>query len=326
MPETFNPNSLGPWPNLAHTGSALDRASERRGDTAFVEAALAHTDASAVLIAGELIVLRRAGESGTLIPLSEAHGLAKSTESIFIGTVGGAARLGLAITAESAELLQRRDDLLVSDLRSIAVRGLVDVEELQPIAIAKALLTWHARHRFCANCGAPTKVTEAGWRRDCPSCEAQHFPRTDPCVIMLAIDGERCLLGRSARFAPNMWSCLAGFVEPGETIEEAVRRETFEEAGIFVGRVNYFASQPWPYPMSLMIGCMAEARSVDLNIDRNEIEDARWVSRTEAALMLMRTHPDGLMTPPPMAVAHHIIRTFVERGPDILRVGALPGR
>jgi NAD+ diphosphatase len=123
-----------------------------------------------------------------------------------------------------------------------------------------------------------------------------------------------------------MWSCLAGFVEPGETIEEAVRRETFEEAGIFVGRVNYFASQPWPYPMSLMIGCMAEARSVDLNIDRNEIEDARWVSRTEAALMLMRTHPDGLMTPPPMAVAHHIIRAFVERGPDVLRVGALPGR
>jgi NAD+ diphosphatase len=162
MPHTFDPNSLGPWPNLAHTGSALDRASERRGDAAFIEAALAHEDARAVLIGGEMIVLNRAGEAGTLIPLDDANGLAKSTESIFLGTVGGAARLGLAISAETAEALQRRDNLLVSDLRSIAVRGLVDVEDLQPIAIAKALLTWHARHRFCANCGTATKVTEAG--------------------------------------------------------------------------------------------------------------------------------------------------------------------
>jgi NAD+ diphosphatase len=154
----------------------------------------------------------------------------------------------------------------------------------------------------------------------------QHFPRTDPCVIMLAIDGERCLLGRSARFATNMWSCLAGFVEPGETIEEAVRRETFEEAGIAVGRVNYFTSQPWPYPMSLMIGCVAQAMGTELNIDRNEIEDARWVSREESALMLMRKHPEGLMTPPPMAVAHHIIRAFVERGPEMLRERLAPAR
>jgi NAD+ diphosphatase len=135
---------------------------------------------------------------------------------------------------------------------------------------------------------------------------------------MLAVDGDRCLLGRSARFPPGMWSCLAGFVEPGETIEEATRRETFEEAGITVGRVAYFTSQPWPYPMSLMIGCFAEATSAEIKIDPNEIEDARWVTRTEAAQMLLRQHPDGLMTPPPMAVAHHIIRAFVERGAEVL--------
>lgn len=318
MPANFE---FGPWPNLANTGSALDRASERRGDKAFIDAALAHADARAVLIGGETIVLLQTEGGDPFIPLRDARQLAGTAESIFIGTIGGAARLGLAISPEAAETLQGRDDLLVADLRTIAVRGLVVVEQLQPIATAKALLTWHARHRFCANCGGATIVTEAGWRRDCASCGVQHFPRTDPCVIMLAIDGERCLLGRSARFPPGMWSCLAGFVEPGETIEEAVRRETFEEAGITVGRVNYFTSQPWPYPMSLMIGCVAEAKSVDLNIDRNEIEDARWVSREEAAQMLMRKHPDGLMTPPPMAVAHHIIRAFVERGAHVLDPG-----
>ena len=318
MPVNFD---FGPWPNLANTGSPLDRASERRGDKAFIDAAIAHADARAVLIGGELVVLKQSGEGGVLIPLGEARTLAESVESVFIGTIDGAARLGDAISPEAAGALQARSDLLVTDLRSIAVRGLVAVEHLQPIATAKALLTWHARHRFCANCGSATTVTEAGWRRDCASCGVQHFPRTDPCVIMLAIDGERCLLGRSARFAPGMWSCLAGFVEPGETIEEAVRRETFEEAGIAVGRVIYFTSQPWPYPMSLMIGCAAEATSFDLNIDRNEIEDARWVSREEAALMIGRQHPDGLMTPPPMAVAHHIIRAFVERGPAVLGTG-----
>jgi NAD+ diphosphatase len=275
MPLAFD---FGPWPNLAHTGSPLDRASERRGDRAFIDAALAHADARAVLIGGELIVLKQSGDGGEFIPLAEARALAQSFETVFIGTIDGAARLGFAIAPEDAEALQARGDLLVTDLRSIAVRGLVAVDQLQPIAIAKAVLAWHARHRFCANCGAVTAVTEAGWRRDCAACGVQHFPRTDPCVIMLAVDGDRCLLGRSARFPPGMWSCLAGFVEPGETIEEATRRETFEEVGDHRrARKHYFTSQPWPYPMSLMIGCFAEATSTEIKIDPNEIEDARWV-------------------------------------------------
>ena len=122
-------------------------------------------------------------------------------------------------------MLQAREDFTVTDLRSIAVRGLLDTDHLPPLAEGKALLGWHARHRFCPNCGAPTQPVEAGWRRDCAGCETQHFPRTDPVAIMLAIDGERCLLGRSHRFQAGMWSCLAGFIEPGETIEDAVRRE-----------------------------------------------------------------------------------------------------
>jgi NAD+ diphosphatase len=312
-------SSLGPWPNLANTGSPLDRVSERRRDEAFIAGTLQHADARAVLIGGETIVLAQSDGRDPFIPLGAAKLIAEIGETIFIGIVEGAARVGFAITPEAAEHLKERGDLLVTDLRTIAMRGLVAPQHLQPIAIAKALLTWHARHRFCSNCGAPTQVTEQGWRRDCASCEAQHFPRTDPCVIMLAIDGERCLLGRSARFPPNMYSCLAGFVEPGESLEEATRRETFEEAGIRVGRVGYFASQPWPYPMSLMIGCFAQAESREINIDRNELEDARWITREEAGLMLARRHPESLFTPPPMAVAHHIIRAYVERGPDVLR-------
>lgn len=310
---------LGPWPNLANTGSPLDRVSERRSDTAFIASTLTHADARAVLIGGETIVLAQSEGRDPFIPLGAAEQIAETGENIFIGVIDGAARVAFAIAPEAAESLKARGDLLVTDLRTIATRGLIAPQHLQPIAIAKALLTWHARHRFCANCGAPTLVTEQGWRRDCPSCGVQHFPRTDPCVIMLAIDGGRCLLGRSARFPPNMYSCLAGFVEPGESIEEATRRETFEEAGIEIGRVTYFASQPWPYPMSLMIGCFAEAKSAEIRIDPNEIEDAFWATREETAIMLARKHPRELMTPPPSAVAHHIIRAYVERGAEVLK-------
>jgi NAD+ diphosphatase len=129
---------------------------------------------------------------------------------------------------------------------------------------------------------------------------------------MLAVDGERCLLGRSPRFLPTMWSCLAGFIEPGESIEDAVHRETREEAGIGCGRVVYFRSQPWPFPSSLMIGCHAEAVTHDIVVDHEELEDARWFSKDEVATMLMRKHPDGLTTPPPVAIAYHIIRAWVD--------------
>jgi NAD+ diphosphatase len=201
---------------------------------------------------------------------------------------------------------------MVTDLRSIAVRGLVAQDHLPPIALAKAMLHWHARHKYCSNCGAPTRVTQCGWRRDCPRCEGQHFPRTDPVVIMLAVKGDRCLLGRSGRFGPGMWSCLAGFVEPGESIADATRRETKEEAGIDCGRVTFFESQPWPFPSSLMIGCHTEALSEEITVDRDELEDARWFDRDEIVLMLKRQHPKELFTPPPVAIAHHIIRAWVE--------------
>ena len=301
---------LGPWPTLGYTDSPLDRAALRRGEaTALAQ----QSDARAYLLGGELVAARP-GASGAphdpLFDMATAQALG-GVSPLFLGLDAGAPRFGLFFPPEQREAFEARG-LFVSDLRSIAVGGLVAPRHLGAIACAKALGTWHTRHGFCSNCGTPTRMIEAGWRRDCPSCGGQHFPRTDPVVIMLTYAGDRCLLGRQPRFAPDMWSCLAGFVEPGETIEDAVRRETVEEAGITTGRVAYMQTQPWPFPMSLMIGCLAEATSTDIVIDPQELEAARWFDRAEAASMLTRTHPAGLFVPPPVAIAHHLVRAFVE--------------
>jgi NAD+ diphosphatase len=261
---------LGPKPLLGYTASILARVAERRSDEAFLAACAADAKAGTFAIGGELVVMRRtANGPDPLFRAEEACALAPVAETVFLGLVGEAGRFGIALDPEATKSLKGRPDLVVTDLRSIAVQGLVPPDDLAPLAEAKALLAWHARHRFCANCGAPTRMSQAGWKRVCPSCQVEHFPRTDPVVIMLAIHGDRCLLGRAGRFVANMWSCLAGFVEPGESIEEAARRETLEEAGITCGRVKYFASQPWPFPMSLMIGCHAQATSSEITVDRD---------------------------------------------------------
>jgi NAD+ diphosphatase len=304
----------GDFATLGYTGSLLVRAAPLRLDAAALAALACARTAGFYVISGELIVLKKGadGEHDPLFGREEAQRLAEPDESVFLGLLEGEGRFAVAIAAQAAARLKSRAGLRLKDLRSIAVQGLVAPAHLPPLAEAKALLAWHARHRFCSACGAPSRLAEGGWRRDCPSCSAEHFPRTDPVVIMLASSGERCVLGRQARFAPGMWSCLAGFVEPGESIEEAVRRETHEEAGVVCGRVSYLASQPWPFPMSLMIACHAEALSEEIAIDRSELEDARWFEREEVALMLHGRHPHGLTTPPPVAIAHHLIRAWLE--------------
>ncbi len=304
---------LGPKPRLGYVDGRIERAAEKRTDAAAIAALAADRNARAYVIGGERIVMQKASPlNEPLFTLPQARALEHGTETLFLGLADGAARFGVGIAPEAAEALKTRDGFEVRDLRSIAVQGLVAPEHLAAIAEAKAVLHWHQRHRFCANCGAATLVTNSGWRRDCPQCQAQHFPRTDPVVIMLAVTGGRCLLGRSPRFVPSMWSCLAGFMEPGESFEDAARRETLEEAGIACGRVRYFASQPWPFPTSLMIGCHAEAITHDVVVDRTELEDARWFDRDEVIAMLDKRHPQGLTTPPPMAIAYHIIRAWLE--------------
>jgi len=312
------PIDLGPRPRLGYTESTIERAAELRCDDAKLAALAADARAGAYVAGGEMVVMKaNSALCDPLFGMAEARALGDTTETIFLGLERGAGRFGIGVTPATIEALKARNDLIITDLRSIAMKGMVAPEHLPPIAEAKAMLHWHARHRFCSNCGVKTDLVDGGWRRVCPACEGQHFPRTDPVVIMLTVTGDRCLLGRSGRFAASMWSCLAGFVEPGEAIEDAVRRETLEEAGIRCGRVSYFRSQPWPFPMSLMIGCHAEALNDDIVIDRNELEDARWFTRDEVALMLMRKHPDELGTPPPVAIAHHIIRAWVEGESDL---------
>jgi NAD+ diphosphatase len=171
---------------------------------------------------------------------------------------------------------------------------------------ARSLIDWHARHRFCANCGAPTVVAKGGWQRDCPKCAAQHFPRTDPVVIMLAEHDGSILVGRQHGWPDGRYSALAGFLEPGESLEEAVARELFEEAGVRAERVRYVASQPWPFPSSLMIGCIAEVGSRDLLLDATEIEAAMWVQRDEVAAAMRGDADARFIAPPPFAIAHSL--------------------
>src|SRR3954453_2998228 len=306
---------LGPNPRLVYTASPIERAAERRVDATAVEAMENDSRARAYVIGGELVVLKRAADVGDpLFTWAEARELGPAAEIVFLGLLEGAPRFAFGLAPATAEALKMRDEFMVSDLRSIAVRGLVEADHLPPLAEGKALLNWHGRHRFCSNCGAATNIVEAGWRRDCPACHAQHFPRTDPVAIMLPVEGDRCVLGRSHRFQPGMWSCLAGYIAPGEASEDGVRRKTREEPGIVCGRVAYFASQPWPFPTSLMIGCPVEAISHEIVIDRNELADARWFDREEVASMISRTHPDGFTAPAPVAIAYHIIRAWVEDG------------
>lgn len=196
------------------------------------------------------------------------------------------------------------------DMRSMVVSGDVSAQDVATIGHGWSLLSWHANNQFCANCGQKSQKTQAGYRRKCLSCEREHFPRLDPVSIMLVIDGDRCLMGRQPHFPPGMYSCLAGFIEPGESLEGAVRREVLEEAGIQVSAVRYHATQPWPFPHTLMVGCFAKAASTAITMDEAELEDCRWFSREEVGTML--TGGQALKTPPPMAIAHQLIRTFYE--------------
>jgi NAD+ diphosphatase len=307
---------LGPKPRLGYTDSRPERAAERRTDNAALARLAADRQAGAYVIGGDMIMIKKGSPlNDPLFTMSEGSALGPAGETVFLGHLDGAGRFGFGfgITPVAAKALKTRSgEFLVTDLRSIAVHGLIEAEHLSPIAEAKAVLHWHIQRRFFPNCGTPTQVVHGGWLRDCPNCKAEHFPRSDPVVIMLAIDSERCLLGRSPRFAPTMWSCLAGFIEPREAIEDAVRREIREEAGIACGRVVYFRSQPWPFPSTLMIGCHAEAVTHEIVVDHEELEDAHWFSKDEVTTMLLRKHPDGLTTPPPVAIAHHIIRAWVD--------------
>jgi NAD+ diphosphatase len=275
---------------LAYVSSPLDRAHQFRTD----EKAL---DKLRGLPSSRLVRIRDEAAEMDGPALRLAHG-GISPDAVFLGfDDAGAAWFAGEAPADAAFM----------PLRTLMMEGPLDAATLSILAQARSLVGWHARHGFCANCGTRTQTADAGYRRICGSCKAEHFPRTDPVVIMGVKRGDRFLLGRQAAWPATMWSALAGFVEPGETIEQAVRREVFEETAIRVGDVRYIASQPWPHPSSLMIGMMAEAESESITIDPKELEAARWFSRDEIKLMLVGEHPEGLWASRPQAIAHQVI-------------------
>lgn len=301
---------------IPFAGSPLNRASEKRTNPEWIGAKL--RDPSSLIfplwrLEPFLLGSQKLASPAKLglLPPGTAESLAgESAPCVFLGLDAETALFALDV---SAAVNPNDEGPLAGlgyfcDARSAA--QIVSIKDAAIIAQAKALIDWHQRHGFCPRCGAPTKMMDAGYRRLCDKCNSEHFPRVDPVVIMLAIHGDACLLGRGKIFPAGMFSALAGFMEPGETIEEAVARELMEEAGVKVSDVTYYATQPWPFPSSLMIGCFARAESRDIKVDENELAEARWLERPLARELIQGKKVAGFSIPPPIAIAHHLIKAW----------------
>ncbi len=301
-------------------GSALDRADILRADERALAAAISDPGSSVLALwRGRLLFAGAARDRLARLPIG--HGaLDGAAEPILIGREGGRAVFAVDIShwtpdaaEEPANEAEQRHPALPVDHAFCELRSCMtalDPREAELAATARALLGWHRSHRFCARCGAESAPARGGWVRVCASCGGQHFPRTDPVVIMLVVSGPRVLLGRSPHWPESMYSLLAGYMEPGECMEAAVRREVMEEAGVRVGAVRYLASQPWPFPASLMLGCLAEAESEAIILDPVELEDAMWVSRTELLDVIAGTHP-RIRPFRPGAIAGFLLRNWL---------------
>jgi NAD+ diphosphatase len=306
-------------PPVLAAQKGLNRHGEKRADRNFVDAALANPNAK-VLALFDLkvpIVPLADGSSAHIrwLSVGDAKAIATPLEFGFLGEDDTGAPVFACNfmpfqTAWAEATLEKMKPLV--DLRSLALQGVLSETELLSASQARALMYWITVSRCCTRCGGLLRSADAGWRRHCGACGLDTHPRMDPAVIMLISHAGRCLLGHEYRFPERLYSTLAGFVEPGDDIEHAVRREIKEEAGIDVGEVRYVGSQPWPFPHSLMIGCWGEALSGELSIDPGEIADARWFSREEVASMLANRHPAGLIVPPRISMAHTLIRGFVD--------------
>lgn len=295
-------------------GNPLNRASERRGDEAWLAEKLGSADSLAVVVWNGRPLVEPAEGGGfqlAYIPARMADKMTGGMERLlFMGLWKETAvwAVDLEGGADPAEgELQGLGKF--EDLRQVALR-LPDAEAAIA-ATAKQMFEWRRRHRHCATCGAQSIVVDGGWKRRCPACEAEHFPRTDPVVIMLPFHGERCMLGRQAAWPRGMFSALAGFLEPGESIEEACARELMEEAGLKTAEVKYHSTQPWPYPSSLMIGLIAEVEDDQAAPDQTELSEVKWFTREEARRLLAGEY-DGATAPGRMAIAHQLIKAWAE--------------
>lgn len=300
---------------LPFSGNPLDRASDRRTEAGWLAAKRAEPSARIFPLwrLKPLVVGPDGLGSVELRFLAGDERAARDAghQEVFLGLDGEAAYFARDVSALADPVAALGGRGHFADARSVV--PVLPPPQVAILGQAKALLDWHARHGFCSVCGVRTESADGGYRRRCPGCGADHFPRTDPVAIMLVAEGEHCLLGQNRRFSGTaVYSALAGFIEPGETIEEAVRREVFEEVAIRVGKVRYVATQPWPFPSSLMIGCFAEARSREIAVDGREIVAARWFDRTAIRRMLAGAPSETIRLPPREAIAHHLIREWAE--------------
>ncbi|MDO6962371.1 NAD(+) diphosphatase [Rhizobium alvei] len=308
---------LSPHPEasslVAFAGNRLDRQSEHRTDDC-VELALKNEKVHCFAFARGKLVMKH--EEQVLDPLFAPYELRDLDpdfdNAILLGyEENGEPRVAVPVGIDPETAF---DHLKFADGRTLMREALLSDSLLGEFAQASALISWNRSARYCGRCGGETRLGSGGYKRTCNNCGTEHFPRTDPVVIMLAVDvdGDRCLLGRSPHFPEGMYSCLAGFVEPGETIENAVRRETFEEAGIELGSVRYHASQPWPMPFSLMIGCYGRAETFDIARDTAELEDCRWFTRDEVKAMIAGESPEDIFVPVSGAVAYRLIQDWID--------------
>ncbi|WP_295047785.1 NAD(+) diphosphatase [uncultured Paracoccus sp.] len=310
--------------DITFGGSYLDRADRLRGDARAMAGFLGDPASRALPFWRGRPLFQTVGDGPRLVWLAATDGMVAghAESALFLGLDdGGIAHFAVDLSdlappdGDPGATLGLDPAQGFADLR--AVLGDLDPRDAAMAAPAKGIFEWRRSHGFCSNCGARNIVAHAGWRFDCPACKRPHFPRTDPVVIMLVLDGDRVLLGRQPGWDERMYSLLAGFVEPGETIEDAVRREVHEETAVRVGAVRYLTSQPWPFPASLMIGCVARAESRAISIDTKELEDALWADKAEIAEALAGRH-DRIRPARKGAVAHAILRGWVEgRVPEI---------
>lgn len=299
---------------MSFIDNTLDRQSERRGEISYLKGLLDLPETRVVLSTDKTLVFRNEAENGIGHDLESALALgASADEMVFLGLRPESGQALFATTLPcSDEDLEANESLLVQDLRNLALQNAFSTEDLSVLAQARALIHWHRTHQHCSRCGAKTHMAEGGYRRDCPSCGAPHFPRTDPCVIMLITHEDRALLGRPARLPEGVYTTLAGFMEPGETIEAAVRREVFEESRIRVGEVALVSNQPWPFPANLMLGCIGTATSLDIEIADDELEACKWCDRAEVRQMIDGTHPEEHRIPPSISIAYELIVGWLE--------------
>jgi len=299
-------------------GNPLDRASYKRSDPDWIKARLDDADSLCVAIwNGKPLVEKTPGTEDGLrvayLPMPLALEVAESDQRVlFMGLWKTTAVFAVDLEGSADPADGPLNGLgQFEDLRAIALR--LSQADAAILASAKQVFEWRRRHCFCSNCGQPTLAIEGGWKRVCDACHAEHFPRTDPVVIMLPTFGDRCLLGRQRAWPKAMYSALAGFLEPGENIEEACAREVMEEAGLTAVSVSYHSTQPWPYPSSLMIGLFAEVADDKATADDTELEEVRWFTRPQIQAMLRGELSDA-RAPGAMAIAHQLIKAWAEQG------------